>query len=208
VREGLKVLVNAQPDMTVVGEASTGREAKQQIRLQQPDVVIMDVSLPEGSGVETTAQVLAEQPQVRVLALTMHEDQSYLRALLEAGAVGYVLKRSAAEELIRAIRAVSVGGTYIDPAFSALMVENMVRPNGRSGLKGEIEGTPLSDREAEVLRQIARGYTNKEIAVRLRISIKTVETYKTRSMKKLNLDSRTDVVRYALQNGWLVQSDV
>jgi DNA-binding NarL/FixJ family response regulator len=202
VREGIKTLVNAQPDMEVVGEASDGGEVWRRVDELRPDLVIMDVSMPGGNGVEATARIKASWPDVKVLALTMHEDKAYLRGLLEAGAAGYVLKRSAADELIRALRAVATGGTYLDPALAAAVVETFV---GRkpTPLRGEMVGTPLSDRETEVLHLIARGFANKEIAARLGVSVKTVETYKARSMEKLGLDGRADIVRYALSQGWL-----
>jgi len=202
VREGLKTLVNAQPDMEVVGEAGDGTEAWRRVGELQPDLVVMDVSMPGGNGVEVTARIKASWPHVKVLALTMHEDKAYLRGLLEAGAAGYVLKRSAADELIRALRVVVTGGTYLDPALTEAVVETLV---GRkpSLLRGEVEGAALSDREEEVLRLIARGYANKEIAARLGVSVKTIETYKARSMEKLGLDGRADIVRYALAQGWL-----
>jgi two-component system response regulator NreC len=204
VRDGLKTLINAQPDLSVVGEAEDGATAVERIRALQPDVVVMDVSMPHGNGAETTAKVISQFPHMKVLALSMHEDRSYLRSLLEAGASGYILKRSAADELIRAIRAVAAGRTYLDPSLSATMVDGFVR--GKQPLRGEVEGATLSEREAEVLRLIAQGYTNKEIGTQLFISVKTVETYKARSMEKLSLDSRADIVRYALIQGWLHSS--
>jgi DNA-binding NarL/FixJ family response regulator len=200
VREGLKALVNAQPGMEVSGEASDGRSACQQIQELQPDVVVMDVSMPEMSGAQATAQLKQTCPHVKVLALTVHEHKGYLRQLLEAGASGYMLKRAAAEELIRAIRTVAEGGVYLDPALVGTVVGSFVRhPAG----KGVAKGSDLSDREAEVLRLIAAGHSNKEIAGRLSLSVKTVETYKARSMEKLGLHSRADLVRHALLCGWL-----
>lgn len=204
VREGLKSLVNAQPDMEVVGEAADGKIAWERVRDLQPDVVVMDVSMPEWNGAEATQRIKLSWPSIRVLALSMHEDKSYLRSLLEAGASGYVLKRSATDELIRAIRVVASDSTYLDPAISAAVVESFVK--GKQSPRGEMVGNPLSERESRVLRLIAQGYTNKEIAVQLTISVKTVETYKARSMEKLSLDGRADIVRYALAQGWLHQS--
>jgi DNA-binding NarL/FixJ family response regulator len=202
VREGIKTLVNAQPDMEVVGEAGSGGEVWRRVDELRPDIVIMDVSMPGENGVEATARIKTSWPDIKVLALTMHEDKAYLRGLLEAGAAGYVLKRSAADELIRAIRAVATGGTYLDPALAAAVVDSFV---GRKAtvLRGDLAGAALSDRETEVLHLIARGYANKEIAARLGVSVKTVETYKARSMEKLGLDGRADIVRYALAQGWL-----
>ncbi len=200
VREGIKTLINAQADMQVIEEASDGRDALQKASSCTPDVIVMDVSMPNLSGSQATAQLKQSCPHVKVLALSMHEDKSYLRELLESGASGYVLKRSAAEDLIRAIRIVAAGGVYLDPALAGKIVGGFVR---NQSLKGEIEGSDLSEREAEVVRLIAQGYSNKEIAAQLALSVKTVETYKARSMEKLGLVSRVDIVRYALQRGWL-----
>jgi DNA-binding NarL/FixJ family response regulator len=200
VRSGLKALINAQPDMEVSGEAGDGRTACDQVQELQPDVVVMDVSMPKLNGAQATVQLKQACPNVKVLALTVHEDKGYLRLLLEAGASGYVLKRAAAEDLIHAIRTVAAGGVYLDPALAGQVVGSFVRsPAGHRAP----EGGDLSDREAEVVRLIAAGYSNKEIASRISLSVKTVETYKARSMEKLGLESRADLVRYALQRGWL-----
>jgi DNA-binding NarL/FixJ family response regulator len=200
VRSGLKALINAQPDMEVSGEAGDGRTACDQVQELQPDVVVMDVSMPKLNGAQATVQLKQACPKVKVLALTVHEDKGYLRLLLEAGASGYVLKRAAAEDLIHAIRTVAAGGLYLDPALAGQVVGSFVRsPAGHRAP----EGGDLSDREAEVVRLIAAGYSNKEIASRISLSVKTVETYKARSMEKLGLESRADLVRYALQRGWL-----
>src|SRR4051812_35595392 len=189
VREGLKALINAQPGMQVSGEAGDGRTACQEIEMLQPDVVVMDVSMPGMNGAQATAQLKQTCPHAKVLALTVHEDKGYLRQLLEAGASGYMLKRAAAEELIHAIRAVAVGGVYLDPAIAGKVVGSFVR---KPSAKGVSEEGDLSDREAEVLRLIATGYSNKEIAGQLTLSVKTVETYKARSMEKLGLHSRAE----------------
>ena len=200
VREGLKALINAQPQMAVIGESGDGRTACEQVQELQPDVVVMDVSMPRLNGAQATAHLKEACPNVKVLALTVHEDKGYLRLLLEAGAAGYMLKRAAAEELVHAIRTVAGGGVYLDPALTGKVVKSFV---GASADKGVFADSELSDREAEVARLIAAGYTNKEIASRLAVSVKTVETYKARSMEKLGLESRADLVRYALQRGWL-----
>jgi two-component system response regulator NreC len=203
VREGLKALINAQSDMVVSGEAGDGRAACEQVKKLRPDVVIMDVSMPEMSGAQATEWLRREHPPVKVLALSVHEDKGYLRQLLEAGASGYVLKRAAAEELIRAIRTVATGGVYLDPSLAGKVVGGFVRkPAG----KGTPEGEELSEREEEVVRLTAAGYSNKEIAGQLDLSVKTVETYKARSLEKLGLHSRSDLVRYALERGWLQDS--
>lgn len=209
VRDGLKRLIEAQTDMAVVGEAGNGEEAWRRIRSMvtagnPPTVILMDVSMPGWNGTEATTRIRRSWPDMKVLALSMHEDRSYLRSLLEAGASGYILKRSAAEELIRAVRTVAQGGTYLDPALTATVMQSFLHgtPSAKN-LRGELGGTPLSEREDSVLRLIAQGHTNKDIAVQLHVSVKTVETYKARSMEKLGLDSRAEIVRYALTKGWL-----
>ena len=198
VREGLKALVNAQPAMAVVGEAADGLSACAQVALLAPDVVVMDVSMPGLSGSQATARLRLECPAVRVLALTVHEDKGYLRQLLAAGAAGYVLKRAAPEELIQAIRAVAAGGVYLDPGMAGKVLGGFVRQAAADGV-----GAELSEREAEVARQTAAGHSNKEVAARLDLSVKTVETYRARAMEKLGLRGRADLVRYAVQQGWL-----
>jgi DNA-binding NarL/FixJ family response regulator len=200
VREGLKALVNAQPDMEVIGEAAEGEAACEQVPRLRPDVVILDVSMPGMSGAEAAGRLRQECPQVKVLALTVHEDKGYLRQLLEAGAAGYVLKRAAADELIRAVRAVAEGGVYLDPALAGKVVGGFVR---KPPSKGATPQGELSERESSVVRLVAAGHSNKEIAGQLAVSVKTVETYKARSLEKLGLHSRADLVRYALQQGWL-----
>lgn len=198
VREGLKALISAEPGMELVGEASDGRVALELTAELDPDVVVVDVSMPELNGAEVTAQLLAVRPDRKVLALTVHEDRGYMRQLLRAGAAGYVLKRAAPSELVQAIRAVADGGTYLDPAFA----DGAGEP-AADGAPREGNGAELSDRETEVVRLIALGYSNKEIAARLKLSVKTVETYKTRSMEKLGVRTRVDIVQYAAKRGWL-----
>ena len=156
--------------------------------------------MPGLGGAQATERLQARVPEVKVLALTVHEDKGYLRQLLEAGAAGYVLKRAAAEELIRAIRAVAAGGVYLDPAWRARSWAGSFASRRR---RRAASGGELSDREAEVVRLTAAGHSNKEIAAQLDLSVKTVETYKARSLEKLGLQSRADLVRYALQRGWL-----
>ena len=204
VREGLKLLVNAQADMEVVAEAANGRVAVQKGQQFRPDVIVMDISMPLVSGPTAARQIKQTLPQTKMLALSVHEDKSYLREMLEAGASGYVLKRSAANDLIHAIRTVAGGGVYLDPSLAVRVVGDLVRkPQSAGPFRVEGMGSDLSERESEVLRRIAQGYSNKEIAAQLSLSVKTVETYKARSMEKLSLDSRVDIVRYALQQGWL-----
>lgn len=200
IRDGLKGIINAQPDMEIIGEVSDGVSAWQQAKQYKPDIVIMDLSMPQMDGAKATERVKCECPDVRVLALTAHDDRAYVDRLIQAGASGYLLKVAAATELIRAIRQVAAGGSYLDPQIANKVVSNYMR---KQSLKGEARSGTLTQREEEVLRFVARGYVNKEIAARLGISVKTVETHKSRSMEKLEIRSRADVVRYALQNGWL-----
>ncbi|MDQ3174247.1 MAG: response regulator transcription factor [Acidobacteriota bacterium] len=200
VREGLKALINAQPDMQVVGEAENGREALKCAIELSPDVVVMDISMPEMNGVEATERLRKECPQIKIVALTIYEDTGYLRQLLKAGASGYVIKRAVVEELVHAVRTCASGGSYIEPTLAGQVVSSYISRG--SGLGGQSQGE-LSDRETQVLRLVAWGCSNKEIGAKLNISVKTVETYKVRLMGKLNLRSRVDMVRYALRQGLL-----
>lgn len=200
IRDGLKLLVGSQPDMEVVGEADNGRVAVQLAQQLLPDMVVMDVSMPELNGLQATRKLKRQCPQVKVLALTRHTDSGYLQQLLQAGASGYVLKQSKSVELLRAIRAVAAGQNYLDPALSEKVLGILT---GRPGANGASAETKLTDREAEILRLIAVGYINKEVAARLSLSVKTVETHKARGMEKLDLKSRVDLVRYAMLQGWL-----
>jgi len=198
VREGLKALINAQSGMTVVGEAADGLAAVALTAELEPDVVVVDVSMPGLNGAQVTVRLREVRPDRKVLALTVHEDTGYLRLLFEAGAAGYVLKRAAAAELVQAIRAVAGGGTYLDPTLAGNVVDGFVCPPSEQEAKAE-----LSERETEVVRLIALGYSNKEIASQLKVSVKTVETYKTRSMEKLGMRGRVDIVQYAARRGWI-----
>jgi DNA-binding NarL/FixJ family response regulator len=199
VLAGLKALVDADPDFEVVGKARDGRTALRLAKELLPDIVVLDISLPELNGIEVATALLAERPECRVLVLTVHEERAYLRQLVEAGVGGYLLKRSAADELIRAMHAVMAGGVYLDPAIAAKAVGR----SGRSAHAQSGQATELSERETDVLRLVAGGHSNKEISSRLNISVKTVETYKARAMEKLGFRSRVDVVRYAAGQGWL-----
>ncbi|HVS82142.1 MAG TPA: response regulator transcription factor [Pyrinomonadaceae bacterium] len=201
MREGLRSLVNAQADMGVVGEADNGRAALLKASELQPDVIVMDVSMPELNGIQVTERLKRIAPRIKVLVLTAHDDSGYLRQLLEVGASGYVLKKAAAEELIKAIRVVAAGGVYLDPSFAGKVLGGYV--GGRKRLRGASQGNNLSERESEVLRLVAWGYTNKEVAAYLSLSVKTIETHKGNFMGKLDLKSRAEVVRYALRQGWL-----
>lgn len=200
MREGLRALVDRQPDMETVGEADNGRAAVALAQELKPDVVVMDVSMPELNGLKATERLKKLCPEIKVLTLTRHADDSYLRQLMQAGACGYVLKQSASTQLISAIRAVASGGTYLDTAVTGRIVKSIV---GGRKLRGAPPDKELSAREEEVLRLIAWGYANKEIAARLSVSVKSVEVYKTRAMEKLDMRNRIDIVRYALLKGWL-----
>jgi len=200
VLAGLKALVSSDPELSVVGEARDGRTALRMALQLAPDVVVLDISLPEMNGIELTAALRAQRPECRVLVLTVHEERAYLRQLMELGVGGYLLKRSAADELPRAIHAVATGGVYLDPAIAGKVVGGLVR-NGSRAQAGE--AAQLSERETDVLRLVASGHSNKAISARLNISVKTVETYKARAMEKLGFRSRVEVVRYAAEQGWL-----
>jgi DNA-binding NarL/FixJ family response regulator len=202
VRAGLTALVNAERDMRVVGEAADGEAAWRAAQELAPDVLVVDLSMPVLGGAETAARVRRDCPGVKVLALTVHEERLYLTQLLRAGASGYVLKRAAPADLVRAVRTVAAGGTYIDPSVAGALVEDYLDVEGGAAHAQ----AALSDREREVLIRIARGFSNKEIAGELKLSVKTVETYKGRMAEKLGLRSRVQIVRYAARQGWLGES--
>lgn len=202
VRDGLRLLIEAQPDMRVVGEAANGKEVLTQARILKPDIVVMDLSMPELNGLQATEALKAEQPALKVVALTAHDDETYLGQLCRAGAAGYVLKQSAAEELIQAITTVAKGGVYFQASLASRALAHQMASPGSRPAPGPAE---LSQREREVLTAIAWGFSNKEIARDLALSVKTVETYKTRVAEKLGLRSRTEMVQFALRQGWLSQ---
>lgn len=203
VREGLRMILNAQPDMQVVATAGDGHEAVSQAERMTPDVVIMDISMPGLNGLAATVRLTERCPDAKVLTLTRHADSSYLQQLLRAGAAGYVLKQSRPAELLHAIRAVATGGKYLDSSMTAPAAGNDAKA---AATPGPEPSTPLSPRETEVLRLIAWGNTNKDIASRLDLSVKTVEAHKANGMRKLNMRGRIDIVRYALLQGWLHES--
>jgi two-component system, NarL family, response regulator NreC len=203
VRDGLKMLIDANPDMRVVGEAANGREALHKARELKPDVVVMDLSMPELNGLQATRMLKAERPDLKIVVLTAHEDESYLSQLCKAGAAGYVMKLSAGEELVQAITDVAKGGVHYEAALAG---KALARQMSATSPTGELRSPDLSDREKEVLSRLAWGYSNKEIAGELGLSVKTVETYKTRVGEKLGLHSRTQMVQYALRQGWLNDS--
>jgi len=199
LRSGLRLLLQTQPDFEVVGEAADGAQGLQEIRKIKPDLVILDLSMPGLGGLETLKRVTAEQPWLKIVILTMHDDSEFVRTAITAGAKGYVLKRAADTELLNALRIVGAGGTYIYPSVAAQLIME-------SGRESKVQAGKLSAREAEVLQFIALGYTQQEIAERLALSTKTVETHKARISEKLGLKTRAELVRYAVNHG-LVQMD-
>jgi two-component system, NarL family, response regulator NreC len=197
VRAGLALLVNAEKDMEAVGEAGSARDAIFEARTAKPDVVLMDVMMPNQSGIEVVPQLLHERPEAKVLVLSMQDDPRYVREAFEAGASGYVLKEAADAEVVAAIRDVAAGGHYVHPELGARLVVAETAERRRA------EEDPLSDREREVLRLLALGHTNQEIATELYISVRTAETHRAHIMQKLRLSSRAELVRYALAEGLL-----
>jgi len=201
VREGMKAFLDGHEGMKVVGEASDGEAAVRQAQALLPDVLVLDLLMPKVTGLEALKRVRSACPGVKILVLTAHEDPAYVEQLLNLGATGFVRKHAGPDELLSALRVVAAGGTYLDPLVAGRMVNDLLRANGSVGGTGSKE--PTSAREGQVLRLVADGYSNKEIAAKLAISVKTVETYKARVMEKLSLRSRHEVVRYAAARGWL-----
>ena len=195
VREGLRLLVDAQDDMEVVGEAADGNATLEQVGAVKPDVVVLDLTMPGMSGLTAARALKGHEPPIAVVALTRHDDDAYVQELMSAGASAYVLKQSASAELLTAIRAAAAGDSYLDPALPP--PDYPRDPRRRAGTP------PVTERETEVLRMMAVGHSNKDIAAALNISVKTVEVHKANAMRKLNLRGRTDVVRYAVLNEWL-----
>jgi len=196
LRDGIRALIDGQEDMVVVGEAEDGQATVKLVTGLQPDVVVMDIAMPLLNGLEATRQIKRDHPQIRVLILTMHENEEYIRQVLAAGALGYVLKDAAARDLLGAIRAVYKGEAVLSPAITRLVIEDYLR-------WGEIQPANASDgltsREREVLQLIAEGYTNKEIAEILNLSVKTVQSHRTNLMNKLDLHDRGELIKYAIQ---------
>ena len=199
VRSGLRMLLSAESDVEVVGEASTAREAIDAAQAISPDVILMDIGLPDLSGIEATREIKKRLPKVSIVALTIHEDQEYFFKMLEAGASAYVPKRAAPEELLTAIRAAAAGEVYLYPSLAKLLVTDYLNQEHAPDLKANLDG--LTDREREVLSYLAEGTSNEEIAVSLVISPKTVERHRENIMRKLQLHSRAELVRYAIRKG-------
>lgn len=202
LRAGLRALLAAQAGLEVVGEASHGAEAVRLAQALRPDVVVMDIGMPGVNGIDATARIKRDLPPAKVLILSMHDDQGYLRQVLRAGASGYVLKKAADTELLAAIQAAARGEVYLDPALAKVLMDEVMAPQATRR-----EAPALSGRERDVLRLVARGHTNQQVADRLCISVKSVETYKARLMEKLSLRGRAELVRYALQQGLLKETD-
>lgn len=198
LRSGLKLLLESQNDLSVVGEAATGAETLRLAEQLQPDLILLDLSMPQLGGLEAIPLIKKLAPEAKILILTMYDDVHYLQRALKSGAAGYVLKRAADMELISAIRAVMRGEIYIHPSMTRLLLDDML-PKAESQPVDAWE--TLSEREQEVLRLVALGHTNAEIADQLHLSIKTVETYRARGIEKLGLTSRAALVRYALKKG-------
>jgi two-component system, NarL family, response regulator NreC len=203
VRHGLKLLIDSQPDMTVVSEASDGNEAIASAVALKPDVIVIDISMPGMNGLTATRKLKQLKSDVAIVTLTRHADDSYLQELLRAGVSGYVLKQSAPTELLQAIRAAAGGRQYLDSALTARVTAAFL---GNPGNRVSRTAATVSARESEVLQLIASGYSNKEIAARLSLSVKTVEAHKANAMKKLGLNGRIDIMRYAALQGWLPNS--
>ena len=200
LRSGLRLLIDAQPTLNVVGEAGSGADAVTQARALQPDLILLDLSMPDGDGLSIIATLRSVAPQARILILTMHDDTSHLRQALDAGASGYVLKNAVDQELLMAIRAVRRGETYVHSAMTQKLVEALTQPAAANPADPWAD---LSEREFEVMKLVALGYTNAEIAQEIHLSVKTVESYRSRGLVKLGLETRAQLVQSALQHGHL-----
>lgn len=200
VREGIKLLVNSQSDMEIVGEAGDGEMALKEAARLKPDLVLMDVSMPAMNGLKATKKLRSIDPHIKILTLTRHTDDGYLQQLLAAGCNGYVLKQSAPTELVNAIRTIGAGNSYLDPSLTRKVMGGYAAR--ADSVRGDNKGD-LTDRESEVLRLIALGYSNKEIGVRMELSVKTIEAHKANAMRKLGISSRIDIVRYAIFQNWM-----
>lgn len=221
LREGIRILLEAEPDMDIVGEAGDGEEAVKLALELKPDIVLMDIAMPVMNGLEATRRLRAADPDIHVLILSMHEDQDYVVPILEAGASGYVLKRTAASELVSAIRAVYEGNSFLYPSVAKMLIQSYLRRQGEEedaaeasadgagggvpipggALPGREKAKLLTPRELEVLRLIVDGFTNREIAEKLFISIKTVQAHRGNMMEKLGLHDRVELVKFAIRHG-------
>ncbi len=199
LRAGLRALLNAEPDIEVIGEAADGQEAVALAERLKPDVVVMDITMPRMDGLRATRQITSHHPEIRVLVLTMHAEEQYLLQVLEAGGSGYVVKNSADRDLLEAIRVVHRGEAFLYPSATRMLLEAYRRGERPGNGREQV----LTEREEEVLRLTAEGYSNTEIAQRIYLSPKTVDTYRQRIMEKLGLHHRAELVRYALEHGLL-----
>ena len=199
VRSGLHLLLEAQEDIEVVGEAGNAKDAVFRARALKPDVILLDVVMPGESGIEVLPKLLKEAPETKVLVLSMQDDPSYVREAFAAGASGYVLKEAVDEEVVSAVREIASGGRYVHPALGARMITAEAKERAAA------EADPLSDREREILRLLALGHTNQEIARKLYISVRTAESHRAHIMQKLRLSTRAELVRYALSHGLLAE---
>jgi NarL family two-component system response regulator LiaR len=200
LREGIRALLEDQPDMIVVGEAADGRRAVELARELSPDIIVMDIGMPLLNGLEATRQIKRDYPQVAVLVLTMHDNEEYVSQILAAGAAGYVLKRAASSELVTAIRAVAAGQSYLSPAVTRLLIEGYIgRQLAAPGVVDPFD--TLTAREREVLQLVAEGHTNSQIAKLLSISLKTVKAHRSNLMQKLGLHDRGELIKMAIQRG-------
>jgi two-component system, NarL family, response regulator NreC len=197
VRSGLRLLLGAEEDMEVVGDAGNVHDAVFEVRVAKPDVVLLDVTMPGESGIDGLPKLLHEAPEARVLMLSMQDDPSYVREAFAAGARGYVLKEAIDAEVVAAVREVAAGNRYVHPALGARMVA------ADAAAQAAVAADPLSDREREVLRLLALGHTNQEIAKQLYISVRTAETHRAHTVRKLQLSTRAELVRYAIEHGQL-----
>ncbi len=199
MRSGLRVLLEQQTDLTVVGEASDGREAVALVASQKPDVLVMDIGMPSLNGIEAAAQIMQSHPEISIVMLSMHSDESYVLRALRAGAKGYLLKDSAEADLIRAVHSVAEGKSFFSPAVSKVLLDDYVRKLKRSGTDDPYD--LLTPREREVLQLVAEGKSNKDIAQLLNLSVYTVETHRSNIMEKLNLHGVPELILYAVRKG-------
>jgi two-component system response regulator NreC len=199
VRTGLRMLLDNEDDVQIVGEAGTAREAMEAVDKIKPDVILMDIGLPDMSGIEATQKIKHAHPNMAVVALTIHEDEEYFFRMLDAGASGYVPKRAAPEELLTAIRSAAKGEVYLYPSMAKLLVKDYLAQEHNLDGASSLDG--LTDREQEILKYLVEGENNEDIAVKLVISPKTVARHRENIMRKLNLHTRADLVRYAIRKG-------
>ena len=199
LREGIRLLLNAESDIEVIGEAVDGRDAVEKTRALKPDVILMDIAMPLLNGLDATRQIVSDHPDARVLVLTMYESDEYIEQMLEAGAVGYVLKKVASSELAFAIRSVQRDGSFLYPSITKRILEDYLRRAQSGQDKQTLDG--LTDREREILQLVAEGHTNKDVAEMLSLSIRTVQNHRAHLMEKLGIHDRSELVKYAIKKG-------